>query len=164
MGIYRSCRCRWSGALVPAAWAQTWEDSGVLNLHRLQLAGVQAEQPQDGGGDLGGLDRSADAEAMAAYRGLLAEPALRRLAIADACARLPQGMVSITVLLVAAEHASMAVAGLAVAGYTLGQALTGPARGRLAPCFTDLPLASSGGEPRMYLQARCQYRCGSYRE
>jgi hypothetical protein len=44
----------------------------------------------------------------AAYRGLLTEPALRRLAIADACARLPQGMVSITLLLVAAEHASMA--------------------------------------------------------
>jgi hypothetical protein len=68
----------------------------------------------------------------AAYRGLLAEPALRRLAIADALARLPQGMVSLTVLLVAAEHASMAVAGLVVAGYTLGQAVTGPVRGRLA--------------------------------
>jgi MFS family permease len=68
---------------------------------------------------------------VAAYRGLLAEPALRRLAIADAFARLPQGMVSITVLLVAAEHASMAVAGL-VASYTLGQAVTGPVRGRLA--------------------------------
>ena len=69
---------------------------------------------------------------VAAYRGLFAEPALRRLAIADACARLPQGMVSLTVLLVAAEHASMAVAGLVVAGYTLGQAVTGPVRGRLA--------------------------------
>jgi MFS family permease len=68
----------------------------------------------------------------AAYRGLLAEPALRRLAIADVFARLPQGMVSLTVLLVAAEHASMAVAGLVVAGYTLGQAVTGPVRGRLA--------------------------------
>ena len=66
----------------------------------------------------------------AAYRGLLAEPALRRLA--DAFARLPQGMVSLTVLLVAAEHASMAVAGLVVAGYTLGQAVTGPVRGRRA--------------------------------
>ena len=52
----------------------------------------------------------------AAYQGLLAEPALRRLAIADAFARLPQGMISLTVLLVAAEHASMAVAGLVVAG------------------------------------------------
>jgi len=69
---------------------------------------------------------------IAAYRGLFAEPALRRLAIADAFARLPQGMVSLTVLLVAAEHASMAVAGLVVAGYTLGQAVTGPVRGRLA--------------------------------
>ena len=69
---------------------------------------------------------------IAAYRGLFAEPALRRLAFADAFARLPQGMVSLTVLLVAAEHASMAVAGLVVAGYTLGQAVTGPVRGRLA--------------------------------
>ena len=72
------------------------------------------------------------AVSLAAYRGLLAEPALRRLAIADAVARLPQGMVSLTVLLVAAEHASMAVAGLVVAGYTVGQAVTGPVRGRLA--------------------------------
>jgi len=71
------------------------------------------------------------AVSVAAYRGLLAEPALRRLAIADAFARLPQGMVSLTVLLVAAEHASMAVAGLVVAGYTLGQAVTGSVRGRL---------------------------------
>src|SRR5437016_12215985 len=63
------------------------------------------------------------AVAAAAYRGLFAEPALRRLAIADAFARLPQGMVSLTVLL---------VAGLVVAGYTLGQAVTGPVRGRLA--------------------------------
>jgi len=69
---------------------------------------------------------------IAAYRGLFAEPALRRLAIADAFARLPQGMVGLTVLLVAAEHASMAVAALVVAGYTLGQAVTGPVRGRLA--------------------------------
>jgi hypothetical protein len=45
------------------------------------------------------------------YRGLFAEPALRRLAVADVCARLPQGMVSITLLLVAALHASMTVAG-----------------------------------------------------
>ncbi|HLI41011.1 MAG TPA: hypothetical protein VKV35_05140, partial [Streptosporangiaceae bacterium] len=70
--------------------------------------------------------------AAASYRGLLAEPALRRLALADACARLPQGMVSITLLLVAAQHASMTVAGLVVAGYTLGQAVTGPLRGRMA--------------------------------
>ncbi len=82
------------------------------------------------------------AVSVAAYRGLLAEPALRRLAIADACARLPQGMVSITVLLVAAEHASMAVAGLVVAGYTLGQAVTGPVRGRLADRHGLVPVAA----------------------
>ena len=66
------------------------------------------------------------------YRGLFAQPLLRRLALADVCARLPQGMVRITLLLVAAQHASMTVAGLVVAGYTLGQAATRPLRGRLA--------------------------------
>ena len=66
------------------------------------------------------------------YRRLFAEPVLRRLAVADVCARLPQGMISITLLLAAAQHASMAVAGLALAGYTLGAAVTAPARGRLA--------------------------------
>jgi hypothetical protein len=66
------------------------------------------------------------------YRRLLGEPALRGLAVADVCARLPQGMVTITLLLVAATHASMTTAGLVVAGYTLGQAVTGPLRGRLA--------------------------------
>ncbi|HEX8005584.1 MAG TPA: MFS transporter [Trebonia sp.] len=69
---------------------------------------------------------------VAPYRRLFAEPVLRGLAVADACARLPQGMLGITLLLVVAEHASMTTAGLAVAGYTLGQAITGPLRGRLA--------------------------------
>jgi MFS family permease len=41
-------------------------------------------------------------------------------------------MVTITLLLVAAAHASMGTAGLVVTGYTLGQAVTGPLRGRLA--------------------------------
>ena len=68
----------------------------------------------------------------ASYRRLFAEPVLRRLALADACARLPQGMVNITLLLVTVQHASMTVAGLVVAGYTLGQAATAPLRGRLA--------------------------------
>ena len=54
-------------------------------------------------------------------------------------------MVSITVLLVAAEHASMAVAGLAVAGYTLGQAVTGPVRGRLADRHGLVPVAAACG-------------------
>src|ERR1700722_906922 len=40
-------------------------------------------------------------------------------------------MVSIPLLLVAAVHASMTTAGLVVAGYTLGQGVTGPLRGRL---------------------------------
>ena len=78
----------------------------------------------------------------ASYRGLFAQPVLRRLAVADACARLPQGMVSITLLLVAAQHAPMTVAGLVVAGYTLGQAVTGPLRGRLADRRGLVPVAS----------------------
>jgi MFS family permease len=68
----------------------------------------------------------------APYRRLFAEPVLRGLAVADACARLPQGMLGITLLLIVAAHASMTTAGLAVAAYTLGQAVTGPLRGRLA--------------------------------
>jgi MFS family permease len=70
--------------------------------------------------------------AAGSYRRLLAEPALRGLAVADVCARLPQGMVSITLQLVTATRAPMSTAGLVVAGYTLGQAVTGPLRGRLA--------------------------------
>ncbi|HEX3789081.1 MAG TPA: MFS transporter [Pseudonocardiaceae bacterium] len=66
------------------------------------------------------------------YRRLLAQPGLRQLALTDVCARLPQGMVAVTLLLVAAQHASFGVAGLVVGGYTLGQALTAPLRGRLA--------------------------------
>jgi MFS family permease len=78
----------------------------------------------------------------ASYRALFAEPVLRRLAVADVCARLPQGMVAITLLLVAAQHASMTVAGLVVAGYTLGQAVTGPVRGRLADRRGLVPVAA----------------------
>ena len=66
------------------------------------------------------------------YRRLFAEPVLRGLVVADGCARLPQGMTSLTLLLVVAEHASMAVAGLVLAGYTLGAAVSAPVRGRLA--------------------------------
>jgi MFS family permease len=75
---------------------------------------------------------SAPVRAKGPYRELLAQPALRRLAAADACARLPQGMLSLTVLLVAAQHAPMAVAGLALAAHTLGAAATAPLRGRFA--------------------------------
>jgi MFS family permease len=80
-----------------------------------------------------------------AYRALFAEPALRRLALADVCARLPQGMITITLLLVAAQHASMTVAGLAVAAYTLGQAVTAPLRGRLADRHGLIPVATFCG-------------------
>ena len=52
-------------------------------------------------------------------------------------------MVTITLLLVAAQHASMTVAGLVVAGYTLGQALTAPLRGRLADRSGLVPVAAS---------------------
>ena len=72
------------------------------------------------------------ASAGGSYGRLLRVPVLRGLALADVCARLPQGMVTVTLLLTAAVHASMATAGLVVTGYTLGQAVTGPARGRLA--------------------------------
>ena len=65
-------------------------------------------------------------------RRLLAVPELRGLALTDVCARLPQGMVSVTLLLVAAQHTTFGVAGVVVGGYTLGQALTAPLRGRLA--------------------------------
>ena len=80
------------------------------------------------------------------YRRLLREPALRGLAVADVCARLPQGMTAITLLLVAATHASMTTAGLVVAGYTLGQAVTGPLRGRLADRYgLGMVCAACGG-------------------
>jgi MFS family permease len=75
---------------------------------------------------------SAVLDAVRPYRRLLQDPVLRGLAVADACARLPQGMVSITLLMVTAAHASMTTAGLAVSGYALGQGITGPLRGRLA--------------------------------
>ena len=45
------------------------------------------------------------------YGRLLSVPVLRGLAVADVCARLPQGMVTVTLLLTAATHASMATAG-----------------------------------------------------
>ena len=75
---------------------------------------------------------ASESAAEGSYGRLLRVPVLRGLALADVCARLPQGMVTVTLLLTAAVHASMATAGLVVTGYTLGQAVTGPARGRLA--------------------------------
>ncbi len=78
------------------------------------------------------LDTGELADGLGRYRRLLAVPGSRALTAADLCARLPQGMLSITVLLVAGQHASMRVAGFALAGSTLGLAVTAPVRGRLA--------------------------------
>jgi MFS family permease len=69
------------------------------------------------------------------YRRLLAVPGSRALTVSDLCARLPQGMLSVTVLLVVAQGASMRAAGFALAGSTLGLAVTAPVRGRLADRF-----------------------------
>ena len=74
-------------------------------------------------------DRSVGSRAQANprghYRALLGQPVLRGLAVADVCARLPQGMVSITLLLVAAELNSImnggAAGGAALAGLSSGQ-------------------------------------------
>ncbi len=75
---------------------------------------------------------TAEADERLSYRRFFSQPALRRLVIADGCARLPQGMLNITLMLVAAQHHSLVTAGLAVTGYSIGQALTAPVRGRTA--------------------------------
>ncbi len=91
------------------------------------------------------VGRQAEANPRGPYLTLFGQPVLRGLAVADVCARLPQGMVTITLLLVAAQHASMTVAGLVVAAYTLGQALTAPLRGRLADRHGLVPTAAICG-------------------
>ncbi len=66
------------------------------------------------------------------YRALFAEPVLRRLAVADAFARLPQGMASITVLLVlalltaAGLDAPLLAVAAPLAGFCPGPALAAP--------------------------------------
>ncbi len=82
------------------------------------------------------------AEGLGVYRRLLAAPGTARLAVADVCARLPQGMLSLTVLLAAAQHGSMTAAGLALAGCTVGLAVTAPVRGRLADRHGLAPVAA----------------------
>jgi MFS family permease len=72
------------------------------------------------------------ADGIGRYRRLLAVPGSRALTAADLCARLPQGMLNLTLLLVVAQHTSMRVAGFALAGSSIGLAVTGPARGRFA--------------------------------
>jgi MFS family permease len=72
------------------------------------------------------------ADGIGRYRRLLAVPGSRALTAADLCARLPQGMLNLTLLLVVAQHTSMRVAGFALAGSSIGLAVTAPARGRFA--------------------------------
>ena len=54
----------------------------MLGLHGLQFTRVQAEQPQDGRGDLGGIDRSADGAAILALTLALALALTLALALA----------------------------------------------------------------------------------
>jgi MFS family permease len=75
------------------------------------------------------------------YRHLLGAQWARRLLVADICVRLPQGMATLTVLLVCGSRHSSAVAGAALAGYTLGQAVAAPARGRLSDRRGIYPVA-----------------------
>ena len=86
---------------------------------------------------------SATPRAAGAYRRLLSDPAARRLTVADVCARLPQGMTSITLLLVVATHASMATAGLAVAAKVSRRS----SHVWLVPTLAALPLAGFFRDP-----------------
>lgn len=86
------------------------------------------------------------------YRRLFAEPVLRGLVVADICARLPQGMTSLTLLLVVAEHAANSpVLGLSLATATaaaaMASALAGPAPAAMPrqPRFTARPGRGAGG-------------------
>ena len=81
---------------------------------------------------LAASDSGEPANGLIRYRRLLTVPGSRALTAADLCARLPQGMLSVTLLLVVAQHTSMRVAGFALAGSTLGLAVTAPVRGRFA--------------------------------
>ncbi|MFL6073218.1 MAG: MFS transporter [Mycobacteriales bacterium] len=81
------------------------------------------------------------ADRRSGYRPLLALPAGRRLAVADLCVRVPQGMTSLTLLLVTAAHASFQVAGAVVGACTLGMAATAPLRGRLVDRHGLRPVA-----------------------
>lgn len=65
-----------------------------------------------------------------AYRALLGDPDMRRLAVAALVARLALSMWSIVLFLLVADRRDESSAALALAAYTVGQALTAPARGR----------------------------------
>ncbi|MEU8111027.1 MFS transporter [Micromonospora sp. NPDC048947] len=65
-----------------------------------------------------------------AYRALLGERDMRRLAVAALVARLTMSMWSVVLFLLVADRRDESSAALALAAYTVGQALTAPARGR----------------------------------
>jgi MFS family permease len=65
-----------------------------------------------------------------AYRTLLGERDMRRLAVAALEARLTLSMWSVVLFLLVADRRDESSAALALAAYTVGQALTAPARGR----------------------------------
>lgn len=67
---------------------------------------------------------------MQAYRNLLGERGMRRLAVAALVARLTISMWSVVLFLLVADRRDESDAALALAAYTLGQALTAPVRGR----------------------------------
>ncbi|GAB2950872.1 hypothetical protein GCM10027280_44180 [Micromonospora polyrhachis] len=69
--------------------------------------------------------------AVGGYAALLGRPEGRRLALAALGARLPQGMIGISILFLLADRADVRVAGALVAAYTLGFGLVAPVSGRL---------------------------------
>ncbi|GAA1112242.1 MFS transporter [Kribbella jejuensis] len=84
--------------------------------------------------------------AVSAFRSVLALPRVRWLALGSLVARLPKGMLPLTlVLLVSRQTGSYALAGTVTALFSLGDALTAPWQGRLADRFgyarTLLPIA-----------------------
>lgn len=73
---------------------------------------------------------SSSVTGLRAYRDLLSEPALRKLAVASVTARLATSMWSVVLFLAVADRRDESSAAVAVAAYTLGQAITAPVRGR----------------------------------
>ncbi|WP_245699800.1 MFS transporter [Streptomyces roseifaciens] len=69
---------------------------------------------------------------LAGYRELLGAPGFRRIAAAALAAKLPAGMVPLSLLLLIGREYSYGVAGLAVSSLAVGEGLTAPLRGRLA--------------------------------
>ena len=74
--------------------------------------------------------------AVSGFRSVLAVPRVRGLALSSLLARLPKGMMPLTlVLLVSRQTGSYAVAGTVTALFSLGDAVTAPWQGRLVDRF-----------------------------